>query len=299
MNLYRFIDSQKANYPVGLMFRVLEVPKSSYYDWVDGGRVRADARIAANEDLTAAIRAVFEESTATYGSPRVHNALVAAGGTVSLRKVAETMAQAGIVGLSGRERRTTSTTRADRMAAPFPDLVQRQFMPAVPNTVWYGDVTYIWVKDRFWYLATVIDAATKELLGWAFADHMRTELIVDALHHAVRKRRGRIPAGLIFHSDRGCQYTSNEYATVCAMYKIVQSMGRRGVCYDNAGAESFFATIKRELIDRYIWNDPKILRVHLFNWINTWYNSRRIHTSIGMRAPSQAYNDYLASQQAA
>lgn len=299
MSLYRFIDSQKANFPIVLLFKVLEVPKSSYYDWDGGGRDRAEARIGADTELTDTIRAVFEDSTATYGSPRVHSSLLAAGRQVSLRKIAETMAAAGIVGLSGRERRTTTTTRADRMAAPFPDLVNRQFTPAVPNTVWYGDVTYIWVKDRFWYLATVIDGATKELLGWAFADHMRTELIVDALHHAVRKRRGRIPSGLIFHSDRGCQYTSNEFAKVCAMYKIVQSMGRRGVCYDNAGAESFFATIKRELIDRYIWDDPKILRVHLFNWINTWYNSRRIHTSIGMRAPVVAYNEYLASQQAA
>jgi putative transposase len=299
VSLYRFIDSQKAELPIALLFRVLDVPKSSYYDWAAGGRARADARIAVNDELTRSIRTIHEESTATYGSPRVHAALTTAGAKVTLRKVAEAMAAARIVGLSGRERRSTTTTRADRMAAPFPDLVHREFTPAVPNTLWYGDVTYIWVKDRFWYLATVIDAATKELVGWAFADHMRTELISDALHHAIRKRRGRIPPGLIFHSDRGCQYTSAEYATVCAIYKIVQSMGRRGVCYDNAGAESFFATIKRELIDRYVWDDPKILRVHLFNWINSWYNSRRIHTSVGMRTPSAVYSEYLVSQQAA
>lgn len=299
MTVYRFIDTQKAHYPISILFKVLGVPKSSYYDWESGGRFRADLRITENSELIDSIRQIYEESTATYGSPRVHVVLRAGGVKVSLRHVAETMAAAGIVGLSGRERRSTTTTRADRMAAQFPDLVNREFTPTVPDTVWYGDITYIWVKDRFWYLATVIDAATKELLGWSYADHMRTELVSDALHAAVRKRRGRIPPEVIFHSDRGSQYTSNEYAKVCALYKIRQSMGRRGVCYDNAGAESFFATIKRELIDRYLWDDPNILRVYLFKWINTWYNDRRIHTSIGMRAPSVAYNDYLASKSAA
>lgn len=181
------------------------------------------------------------------------------------------MRSAGIQGLSGREH-TTCTTKRDRMAAPFPDLVSRNFLPAFPDSLWYGDITYIWVNDRFWYLATVIDAATKQLIGWSFADHMRTELISDALHAAVRRRGGRIRPGVIFHSDRGSQYTSSEYAAVCKLYKIRQSMGRRGVCYDNAGAESFFATIKRELIDRYYWDDPTTLRLHLFKWIETWYN---------------------------
>ena len=130
------------------------------------------------------------------------------------------------------------------MQAPFPDLVQRNFLPPAPDTVWYGDVTYIWIKNKFWYLATVIDAATKELLGWAFEDHMRTDLVSAALHAAVHRRGGKIRKGVIFHSDRGAQYTSYEYGLVCRMYKIRQSMGRRGVCYDNAGAESFFSTIK-------------------------------------------------------
>ena len=122
---------------------------------------------------------------------------------------------------------------------------------------------------------------------------MRTELVSAALHDAVRYRGGRIPAGVIFHSDRGCQYTSEEYAITCRMYKIRQSMGRRGVCFDNAGAESFFATIKRELVDRYYWDNAETLRIHLFYWIETWYNSRRTHTSIGMRTPNQAYTDYI------
>jgi transposase InsO family protein len=292
VNKYTFIDTQKANFPVRALCRVLSVPESSYFDWHACGRARQTDRDVAKSELVTAIRTVHDDSDATYGSPRVHDGLRKQGVVVSLRRVAETMADARIVGLSGREHSTT-TTRRDRMAAPFPDLVARNFLPLFPDTLWYGDVTYIWITDRFWYLATVLDAATKELVGWSFADHMRTELVTDALHAAVRRRGGQVPAGLIFHSDRGSQYTSDEYGVVCGLYKIRQSMGRRGVCYDNAGAESFFATIKRELVDRYTWNDPTILRIHLFNWIETWYNRRRTHTSIGMRTPHQAYNDHL------
>jgi len=288
---YAFIDTQKAFYPIRVLCQVLSVPPSSYYDWDRAGRDRAARRAAARAELVAEIEVIHTESDATFGSPRVHDALCKTGRTVTLRRVAEVMSAARIVGLTGREHSTT-TTRRDRMTAPFPDLVQRNFLPAAPDTIWYGDVTYIWITDRFWYLATVIDAATKELLGWAFEDHMRTDLVTAALHAAVHRRQGNIPKGLIFHSDRGTQYTSYEYGLVCRTYKIRQSMGRRGVCYDNAAAESFFSTIKRELIDRYRWDDPKVLRVHLFNWIETWYNRRRTHTSIGMRTPHQAYRDH-------
>jgi putative transposase len=292
VNKYTFIDAQKANFPANALCRALSVPESSYYDWDATGRDRHGARVEAKADLVAKIRVVHTDSGDSYGSPRIHDGLRKQGVVVSLRRVAEVMADAGIVGLSGREHSTT-TTRRDRLSAPFPDLVGRNFLPTRPDTLWYGDVTYIWITDRFWYLATVIDAATKELVGWSFADHMRVELVADALHNAVRRRGGRVRAGLIFHSDRGSQYTSNEYGVACKLYQIRQSMGRRGVCYDNAGAESFFATIKRELVDRYTWNNSDILRIHLFIWIETWYNSRRTHSSIGMRTPNQAYTEFM------
>jgi transposase InsO family protein len=295
VKLYAFIDAQKANYTIRDLCRALEVPESSYFDWNTSGRDNHAARAAATAVLVEEILEVHHDSQETYGSPRVHDELTKRGVKASRRRVAETMAQAGIVGLTGREH-TTGTTRQDRMAAPMPDLVNRCFTPAVPDTLWYGDITYIWVADRFWYLATVIDGATKELLGWSFADHMRTELVSNALHAAIRRRGGRISPGLIFHSDRGSQYTSDAYRLVCRMYKIRQSMGRRGTCYDNAAAESFFSIIKRELVNRFTWNDPKILRVKLFEWIETWYNTRRTHTSIGMRTPRQAYTDYINHQ---
>jgi hypothetical protein len=158
--LYAFIDAQKATLPVKSLCRVLSVPESSYYDWHATGRARHADRAAVKGELVGVIRGVHDDSDATYGSPRVHDGLRKQGVVVSLRRVAETMADAGIVGLSGREHSTT-TTRRDRMAAPFPDLVERNFRPLFPDTCWYGDVTYIWISDRFWYLATVIDAATK------------------------------------------------------------------------------------------------------------------------------------------
>ena len=297
MNLYRFIDSQKADFTIKLACRVLNVPESSYYEWNRVGRCVADLRVVERELLLGQIRQVHAGSDRTYGAERVWHELRRRDPAcpVALRTVAELMAANGIAGVSGRERSIT-TTRRDRMAAPFPDLVGRVFLPVLPNHTWYGDITYIWVGGRFWYLATVIDGCTKEVLGWAIADHMRTELITDALHRAVRRRGGRIPPGVIFHSDRGSQYTSGEYGLVCDMYKIRRSMGRRGVCYDNAAAESFFSTIKRELVNRYRWDSIKCLTRHLFSWIESWYNRRRLHSSIGFRPPTEAHESYISNQ---
>jgi transposase InsO family protein len=218
---YTFIDAQKADFAIRALCCVLGVAESSYFDWNAGGRARHEARMERKSELEAQIRVVHADSDRTYGSPRVHAALRDAGVEVGLRRVAETMADAGITGLSGREH-STATTRRDRMAAPFPDLFGRNFTPLTPNALWYGDVTYIWIVDKFWYLATVIDAATKELLGWSFADHMRTSLVTSALDAAVRRRGGSIPAGVIFHSDRGSTYTSDEYGAVCESYDIRQ-----------------------------------------------------------------------------
>ena len=276
MILYEFIDIQKATFKIGSLCKALGVPESSYYDWHREGRQKRHERHARDAIVVARIREFHDASTASYGSPRIHNDLIEDGTRISRRRVASLMAANGIVGLTGREH-CTVTTRRDRMMAPFPDLVQRQFLAVKPDRVWYGDITYIWVNTRFWYLATVIDACTKQVLGWVLDDHMRASLASDALFAAVRRRGGLIPVGVIFHSDRGSQYTSDEYGQVCKMFGIRQSMGRRGVCYDNAGAESFFATIKRELVNRYYWNNSDQLRNGIFSYIETWYNKRRRH----------------------
>ncbi|MDH3680618.1 MAG: IS3 family transposase [Acidimicrobiia bacterium] len=142
-------------------------------------------------------------------------------------------------------------------------------------------------------MATVIDAATKEVIGWRFADNMETVLVADALGAAVARRGPDAAAGVIFHTDRGAQYTSGGFGAVCKGFGVRQSMGRTGICFDNAAAESFFSTIKRELIHRYHWTDPKELHMALFEWIETWYNRKRRHTTIGMRSPFEAYNDHI------
>ena len=276
----------------------MAVPESSYFDWNSDGRGVAAAKADRERVLVAQIRVFHDASTATYGSPRVHADLVEGGVVVSRRRVAEVMAANAIAGLSGREH-STVTTRRDRLEAPFPDLVGRRFHPAAPDVRWYGDITYIWVDHRFWYLATVIDAHTKAVVGWAFADHMRAELVIEALNAAVARRGGITPVGLIFHTDRGSQYTSGEFAKWCKLHRIRQSMGRRGVCYDNAGAESFFATIKRELVNRYYWKSVDQLRGGLFQWIETWYNRQRRHSTIGNRTPAQADTDYRELHKAA
>jgi putative transposase len=297
VSLYRFIDAQKADYGTLRLCRVMDVPESSYFDWNNCGRRVAAAKADREQVLVEQIRVFHDASTATYGSPRIHTDLVEGGVVVSKRRVAEVMAANGIVGLSGREH-STLTTRRDRLEAPFPDLVQRQFHPTAPDVCWYGDITYIWIDNKFWYLATVLDAHTKAVVGWAFADHMRAELAIEALNAAVARRGGTTPPGLIFHTDRGSQYTSEEFGKWCRLHQIRQSMGRRGVCYDNAGAESFFATIKRELVNRYYWKSVDQLRGGLFQWIETWYNRRRRHSTIGNRTPARADTGYRQRQAA-
>lgn len=297
MSLYRFIDTWKATYGTRRVCRVLGVPESSYFDWNSHGRAIAQARADRDGVLVGRIRRHHTASKATYGSPRIHADLVDDGVTVSRRRVAGLMCEHGIVGLSGREH-STVTTRRDRIEAPFPDLVNRDFHPAGVDVVWYGDITYIWVESRFWYLATVIDAASKAVIGWRLADHMRAGLAVEALAAAVARRGGTIPAGVIFHSDRGSQYTGHDFAKACHRFGVRQSMGRRGVCFDNAGAESFFATVKRELIDRYSWSSASELSIGLFSWIETWYNRRRRHSTLGYRTPEQAEIQYRQNKQA-
>ena len=199
VNLYRFIDAHRAEYLLRQLCSALAVAPSAYHYWNSTGRAADEQRSLEDAEFTRVVRRVHADSDGTYGADRVHAQLLRDGWYSSVNTVARAMAKAGLRGISGRERSTT-TTRRDRLAAPFPDLVNRQFLPSEPNTLWYGDITYIWVGDKFWYLATVLDAGMKEVLGWALADHMRVELVATALHRAVA-RRGKIPAGLVFHSD--------------------------------------------------------------------------------------------------
>jgi len=261
--------------------RLLEVSRSAYYERkqaTPSRRERSDAELA--EKITA----IHTESKGTYGSPRVHETLRQQGVGCGRRRVARLMRWAGLEGRCKKRWRTTTVADPDAEAAR--DLIQRRFGPCEDMDRRYvGDITYINTWQGWAYLATVIDLASRRVVGWALADHVRTELVEDALTMAFATRR---PAeGVIFHSDRGCQYTSRDFAELARANGVVLSVGRKGECWDNAVAESFFATIKRELIDTRSWPTREGLRRAVFEYIEGWYNTRRLHSSLGYLSPAR------------
>ncbi|MFI1386337.1 IS3 family transposase [Embleya sp. NPDC020886] len=222
-----------------------------------------------------------------YGAPRVHAVLIRGGDRVGRRRVARLMREAG---LEGRHRRRgRRTTVPDPHAAARPDLVGRDFRPgpAAAGTRWCGDITYL-ATDQGW----LFDIATRKVVGWATADHLRTELVADALRDAVHRQRP--PAGAIFHSDRGCQYTSREFALLASEFGIRLSVGRTGQCWDNALAESFFATLKNDLGADRRWPSRAAARADVFEYVESWYNLRRLHSSLDYRSPVE-YEAALAA----
>ncbi|WP_020638208.1 IS3 family transposase [Amycolatopsis balhimycina] len=282
MNVYPFIEAENAS-GKGTVKRacaLLKVSRAAYYTH----RAGPSARELTDTALTDHIAQVHEESRGTYGSPRVHAELQAQGHRHARKRVARLMRQAGLAGRTPKRWRTT--TIADPAAPARPDLITRDFTchPENINTRWCGDITYIPTWEGWLYLATVIDLASRKVIGWATADHLRTDLIDQALRDALTQRR---PApGVIFHSDRGCQYTSAQFARTATDAGVRLSVGRTGQCWDNAVAESFFATIKTELLDRQPW--PTRTRAHqaIFSYIEGWYNTRRRHSSLGYLSPS-------------
>jgi transposase InsO family protein len=261
---------------------LFQVSRAAYYQ---RKKQVPSARQVADDELIELIRQVHEESDGTYGSPRVCRELLDRGTVCGRRRVRRLMR---IDGLEGRcKKRWRKTTIQDPAAeAEALDLIQRHFGPGeVLDARYVGDITYIATWEGWAYLATVIDLASRRVVGWALADHMRTELISEALLHAFETRRP--PTGVIFHSDRGCQYTSRDYRQLAVDHGVTLSLGRKGTCWDNAVAESFFATIKRELIDRRPWPTHAGLRRAVFDWIEGWYNTRRLHSSLGYRSPAR------------
>jgi putative transposase len=261
---------------------MFEVSRAAYYQ---RKKDVPSAREVSDAELVKKIRQVHDDSDGTYGSPRVHKELLDRGVTCGRRRVRRLMR---CDGLEGRcKKRWRKTTIQDPAAeAEALDLIQRHFGPGeVLDARYVGDITYIATWEGWAYLATVIDLASRRVVGWALADHMRTELISDALEMAFGSRRP--PAGAIFHSDRGCQYTSRDYRDLARKHGIVLSLGRKGDCWDNAVAESFFATIKRELIDRRPWPTIAGVRRAVFDWIEGWYNTRRLHSSLGYLSPAR------------
>lgn len=283
MTIYSFVAEEQATnsiWTVREMCRVLDVSTSGYYDWHGRGPSERDL---SDRRLAIEIEAIWECSDRTYGSPRVHRWLQQQGFVVGHNRVARIMSVNGWEGETGRRR--VRTTIVDRGATAAEDRVKRDFNPTAPDKVWCGDITYLRTGEGWLFLATVIDLFSRRVIGWSVADHMRTELVVDALNAAVATRGGHVAAGVVFHSDRGSQYTSADFGELCVGHGVVQSMGATGVCWDNAAAESFFGTLKREHANRRRWATRADARRDLMRWIEGWYNQRRLHSSIDYNSP--------------
>ena len=280
MSVYRFISAEKARTPVSMCCRLLEVSRSGYYDWA---RRAPCQRELSDAWLTEQIKTIHRDHRKVYGSPRIHAELrMEHGIRVGRKRVERLMRQADISGLVPKKRgKTTIRVSGVRVAD---DLVERQFRPAGPNVLWVADITYLRSWEGWVYLVAIQDAYSRRIVGWSMAEHMRAELVVDALEMALRRRRPK--PGLIHHSDQGSQFVSLGFGQKARQAGIALSMGSKGDAYDNAVAESFFATLKKELIHRRSWPTKRELIGEVFDYIETFYNHLRRHSTLGMLSPA-------------
>jgi transposase InsO family protein len=280
---YRFIEAEKAEQRnVNKACTLLEVSRSAYYAWSANP---TSARAVRDRTLGERIVAIHERSRKTYGAPRVHAELANEGVATAKKRVARLMAERGIAGRHKRRfKRTTIADPNSRTTAV--DLLQRNFSPEAIelDRIYVGDITYVRTWEGWLYLATVLDLASRRVVGWAMADHMRTDLVTDALQMAIEQRRPQ--PGLIFHADRGSQYTSNAFTKLLEDNKFRQSLSRPGQCWDNAVAESFFSTLKTELIYREVMSSRNTARRAIFEFIEVFYNRQRLHSSLGYVSPA-------------
>lgn len=278
MSCYRFIETEKAQYPVSRLCRVLGVSRSGYYAWRHRG---VSARARADHALTDQIRHIHAQSRMTYGAPRIHAELQAQGVRCGRKRIARLMRQASLEGCHRRWRR--SLTRRDPQQDAAPDRVERDFQVPAPNRLWVADLTPIATEEGWLYLAFVVDAYSRRVVGWAMAEHVRTELVLAALNLALGQRQ---PApGLIHHSDQGSQYTAFAFGTRLEESGLVASMGSVGDASDNALAEAFVATLKSELVHRQHWHTRQQAQSAIFAYIETWYNPRRRHSALDYCSP--------------
>ena len=269
--------ANQADYSVRRMCALLGVSASGYYAW---SRRPRSKRAQSDEELTVQIRSIHERSRGTYGAPRVHAELVASGTSISRRRVARLMREAGLQGAS--RRRWALTTVREPRVRPAPDLVERNFVSEGRDQLWVADITYIPTWAGFLYLAVVVDVWSRRVVGWSMANHLRTELVLEALNMALQQRR---PKRVIHHSDQGTQYTSIAFGTRCREAGVRPSMGSVGDCFDNALCESFFATLECELLDRRRFKNQEEARRAVFEFVEGWYNLHRRHSSLGYLSP--------------
>lgn len=280
------MKAHQAEHAIRTMARVLGLSPSGYYAWLRRGPSR---RAQGDAALLEAVTRIHARSRGTYGSPRVHASLRREGRRVSRKRVARLMAGRGLRGVS--RRRYVVTTRRGT-GRPAPDRVERRFEADAPDRLWVADITYVPTRSDWLYLAIVLDVFSRKIVGWAMDTHLRTELVVAALDLAVARRQ---PHEVIHHSDQGCQYTSVEFGLRCQQAGVLPSMGSVGDCYDNAMAESFFATLECELLQRTLFDDPAAARREIFSFIEGFYNTHRLHSSLGYRTPVEVEDAHRKS----
>ncbi len=287
--LYRFVDEQKAEgFLVERICDIAGVSTSAYYHWKRHRDGVPTVGELAERRLVKEIKQIHGDSEGTYGSPRVTRELRRQGRCVNHKRVERLMRIHDIVGYTPKKHRVTTIPDGGHR---IPDRVGRDFTPEELDVTWCGDISYIRTWEGFLYLSFVEDLASRRILGMSMAAHMRTSLVGDALTEAVGTRGGNV-TGVVFHSDRGTQYTSEEYAELCERHGILQSVGRTGVCWDNAPAESFLATLKKELVHRRVFKTRAEARLAIRHWIEAWYNRRRLHSKLGYQTPIEWEDHY-------
>ena len=289
MSRYECVADQKAaGFPVIKACEVVEVSTSGFYDWCTRKSAEPTERETAEADLVALMREVFDAADGNYGVPRMHRELRDGGVVVNVKRVRRLMRLHAMAGRCIRRRVRTTIPGADGYT--IPDLVGRAFTPGAPDVAWCQDITYIATGEGWLYLASVLDLGSRRLLGYSMADHMRTELVLDALTMAIAARDG-VVAGVIAHADRGSQYTSNDYLDFCQAHQLHPSVGRVATCFDNAVAESFWASLKRECIQGRVFATRAEAHRAIFKWI-TWYNTKRLHSSLDHTSPTTWEQQY-------
>ena len=276
---FAIVDAEKANFPIVLMCRVLEVTRSGYYAWA----ARGPSHHAEEDDsLGSAVAAAHDESRRTYGAPRIHQALKARGIQTSRKRVARLMRERGLA--ARKKRRFCVTTNSAHCLETAPNVLQRCFNAPRPNVAWAGDITYVATAEGWLYLAVLLDLYSRRVVGWSMSESLDTQLATSALRMAIDARRP--PSGLVHHSDRGTQYASAEYRQRLEQHGMICSMSRRANCWDNAVAESFFSTLKTELANGRVFASRRAATQAIFEYLEVFYNRKRLHSSIGYRSPA-------------
>ena len=284
MSKFAFVLAERGNHAVAALCRVVGVSVSGFYAWLRAIPT-VQNRAKAEAELRGHIGRIFSARRRVYGSPRVHAELHREGRRHARRRVERLMRQMGLSARQGR-RRTPRTTDSRHDLPVAPNLLDRHFVAERPNAVWLADISYLPTDEGWLYLAAIKDMATREIVGWSMADHLRAELCLDALVMALQRYRP-LP-GLIHHSDRGVQYACSSYRAVLERHGITQSMSRRGNCLDNAPMESFFASLKKEHVHQARFRTREEAKAAVFEYIEVFYNRQRLHSALGYRTPAEA-----------